>query len=496
MKSFVNDKALDYESPSSPLIFNEISTPHLREKLTLERKEQDPMRFYEVHATLGGGSMGSVSKVKKRKDALGGSARLGFFGSAEGNILSKLFRCFNFGCCDPEEDLDSSEAIRNSKDIFYKAHPSTSSVESKSSNRKENQFSSMIRFAHHDTFYALKSIHLNQARDEILRKELRNEVEILKNLDHPNVVRPVETFDYKNSLYLVLELCSGGDLYTRDPYDERDAARISFSILSAVAYMHQRGVCHRDLKYENIMFLSVRPDADVKIIDFGLSKKYGASGKERMHDQVGTIYSMSPEVLRGNYTNKADIWSCGVITFMLLSSTMPFYGKNQKSVMRRVIAGKYEFRAPKWERISQLAQDFVSLLMRYKAADRPSAEEATQNPWLRKQKKLRTSVETMNAVQASIQNFSNYNTLKKLTLMVVAHKSTSEEIGFLRHMAKKYDINKGGVDLNGFKAALHDYEYTEQEFECIFRGVVRFPPCATAKVIAVTNSSFYHTTGH
>lgn len=240
--------------------------------------------------------------------------------------------------------------------------------------------------------------------------------------------------------------------------------------------MHQQGVCHRDLKYENIMFLSARPDADVKIIDFGLSKKYGATGSERMHDPVGTVYSMSPEVLLGTYTNKVDIWSCGVITFMLLSSTMPFYGRNQKSVMRRVLKGKYEFRAPKWKSVSKLAQDFVSLLMIYQADGRPSAEEAVQNPWLQKQKKLSSfssvkSVETMNAVQASIQRFSNYSTLKKLALMVVAHKSTSEEIGFLRQMAKKYDINKGGVDLNGFKAALLDYEYTDEELMCIFKGV-------------------------
>lgn len=102
-----------------------------------------------------------------------------------------------------------------------------------------------------------------------------------------------------------------GDLYTRDPYDESTSARVSQSIISAVAYMHQRGVCHRDLKYENIMFLSTRPDADVKIIDFGLSKKYGAAESEDMHDTVGTVYSMSPEVLLGTYTNKADIWSCG-----------------------------------------------------------------------------------------------------------------------------------------------------------------------------------------
>lgn len=140
--------------------------------------------------------------------------------------------------------------------------------------------------------------------------------------------------------------------------------------------------------------------------------------------------------------------------------------------------GKYEYRAPKWKKVSQLAKDFVSQLLIFEASDRPAAEEAAQCQWLENEKIFRsynsakTSAENMNAVQASIQNFSAYPTLKKLALMVVAHKSTSEEIGFLRQMAKKYDINKGGVNLNEFKAALQDYNYTDEEIERMFRGVV------------------------
>ena len=156
-------------------------------------------------------------------------------------------------------------------------------------------------------------------------------------MEFQNIVRLVETFEYKYSLYVVLELCSGGDLYSRDPYNECDAARISNSILRAIAYLHQQGISHRDLKYENIMFVSSHPMSDVKLIDFGLSKKYGqvgdsnVEGSGSMHvDTVGTMYSISPEVLRGSYTQQADLWSCGVLIFMLLSSTMPFYGKTNE----------------------------------------------------------------------------------------------------------------------------------------------------------------------
>lgn len=290
-------------------------------------------------------------------------------------------------------------------------------------------------------------------------------------------MRPVETFEYKHSLFLVMELCSGGDLYTRDPYTERDAARISQSILSAVAYMHQEGISHRDLKYENIMFTSPDPNADVKIIDFGLSKKYGMSDEAVMHDAVGTIYSMSPEVLLGTYTNQADVWSCGVLTFMLLSSTMPFYGKHRKQVMKRILKGEFAFKAPKWKSVSKDAKTFVLNLLKYEATDRPTARKAARDPWLRTMHHARRSSisqipETMDQVQASIENFAKYSTLKKLALMVVAHRSTSEEIGFLRRAFRKYDDHKGYVTLEGFKVALGEYMYSDEEIETMFSGIV------------------------
>jgi calcium-dependent protein kinase len=111
-------------------------------------------------------------------------------------------------------------------------------------------------------------------------------VEILRTLDHPHIVKAIETFDYHGQLRLVLELCSGGDLYTRDPYTEQQASGIVQSVLSAVAYLHSRNIVHRDLKFENIMFVSQSLTAEVKLIDFGLSQKY--ADDTHLHDAVGT----------------------------------------------------------------------------------------------------------------------------------------------------------------------------------------------------------------
>lgn len=115
-----------------------------------------------------------------------------------------------------------------------------------------------------------------------------------------------------------MELCSGGDLHARMPYSEQEAARITKQILQAVSYMHDRHVIHRDLKFENILFENMNPEARVKVIDFGLSKRY-STANNILTERVGTLYSMSPETMKGIYTSQADVWSIGVIAYTLLS---------------------------------------------------------------------------------------------------------------------------------------------------------------------------------
>jgi len=139
---------------------------------------------------------------------------------------------------------------------------------SKPENKKQLRHqpsSSMISYGtKKDTCYALKTILLDRCSSVEYRNELKNEVEILKSLDHPNIVRAIETFDYHNRLFIVLELCSGGDLYTRDPYTEEAAARIIFCLAKAISYLHSRGIVHRDLKFENVCFADESPTAEVK----------------------------------------------------------------------------------------------------------------------------------------------------------------------------------------------------------------------------------------
>lgn len=133
----------------------------------------------------------------------------------------------------------------------------------------------------------MKSIQLSRISKEFI-DELRNEIEILRNLDHPNIVKAYEVFDNSHQIYIIMELCSGGDLYAKKPYSEKEAAKIVGKLLSALKHMHAKGIIHRDLKFENIMFENTKPDAEIKLIDFGLSAKFSETNPY-LYEGVGTI---------------------------------------------------------------------------------------------------------------------------------------------------------------------------------------------------------------
>ena len=222
--------------------------------------------------------------------------------------------------------------------------------------------------------YALKTIDLKRV-PEYLTEELKNEIEVLKTLDHPNIIRAYETYEKKKHLSLVMQLCTGGDLNTRKPYTEKQAMKHVRHILRAVSYMHNLELMHRDIKFENILFESTKPDAEIKLIDFGLVKRFCID--KQMSERVGTIYTMAPQVIQGVYSNSADIWSVGVVAFMLLSGTKPFWGKNRESIVKKVMKCKYSFCGPSWKHVSAEAKSFVSSLLQMEPEDRPTAGKFT-----------------------------------------------------------------------------------------------------------------------
>ena len=298
-------------------------------------------------------------------------------------------------------------------------------------------------------------------------------VEILKDLDHPNIVRVFETFLYKKRLFIVLELCSGGDLYSRDPYSEDEAHRIVRSLFRAVAYLHTKGIVHRDLKYENCLFVDKSKQAAVRIIDFGLSQKFAKS--EHLHAAVGTAYTMAPEQIQGSYSEKIDVWALGVMAFMLLSSSLPFYGKDKLYVMKQIMQGRFSLHSKRWSQVSDEAKEFIRCLLVRNPANRPSAEEALNLPWLKtaRANTASFSIDQLDDILTSLKAYASYGTLKRLALMVVAYKSTSEEIGFLRTSFVRFDkSNDGEISFDEFQDAMSEnYTYTEDEMRELFAAI-------------------------
>lgn len=225
----------DMESSESSI--RSTSFPSLESNLMRTHKEKDPFEYYEVMKMLGDGSMGSVCLVKKRESALGGSARKVFVERQKRRKVTSVLPCFSF--CLPG---DSSEETKEGALI---TSPEEDDAISTTSSRSKS--STMVDYAaDYGVSYALKSIILNHAKNRVFVEELQNETAILRTLDHPNICKAIETYNFKNRLYLVLELCSGGDLYSRDPYDELQARHIVHSILDACAFLHKRNITHRD----------------------------------------------------------------------------------------------------------------------------------------------------------------------------------------------------------------------------------------------------------
>jgi len=219
---------------------------------------------------------------------------------------------------------------------------------------------------------------------------LKAEVDILTKCDHPNIVKMHKCYETEKILYLVLELLTGGELFDRiiakGHYSEADARQVSIVLLDSLRYLHAQGVAHRDLKPENILLKDKSDDAAIKITDFGLSKIFFADDNDQeviMKTACGTPGYVAPEVLGHEaYSSQVDMWSTGVIVYILLCGFPPFYGDNDAQMFKRIKAGQYKFLSPYWDPISADAKDFVRNLLIVDPKKRMTAAEALNHRWL------------------------------------------------------------------------------------------------------------------
>ena len=219
-------------------------------------------------------------------------------------------------------------------------------------------------------------------------KKMRREINILIKTDHPNIIKLYEVFETNKYLYLIMEKCNGGELFDKiinnissgKVYSEKIAANLLLQVMSAVDYCHKNGICHRDLKPENILFLNEGNEENnpIKVIDFGLSQ---ILDRDKLTSPVGTAYYVAPEILAGEYNQKCDIWSAGIILCILLTGEPPFNGPNNAIIYHKIKNFEYCF-SEKWKYISNEAKDLVSHMlvpqnMRY------NASEVLAHPWFK-----------------------------------------------------------------------------------------------------------------
>ncbi|XP_066990593.1 calcium/calmodulin-dependent protein kinase type 1 isoform X4 [Macrobrachium rosenbergii] len=213
---------------------------------------------------------------------------------------------------------------------------------------------------------------------------LENEIRVLRRLTHPNIVQLLETFEDKHKVYLVMELVTGGELFDRivekGSYTEKDASDLIRQVLEAVDYMHDQGVVHRDLKPENLLYYSPDEDSKIMISDFGLSKMEDSG---IMATACGTPGYVAPEVLAQKPYGKAvDVWSIGVIAYILLCGYPPFYDENDANLFAQILKGEFEFDSPYWDEISESAKDFIRQLMCVDVEKRYTCKQALGHPWI------------------------------------------------------------------------------------------------------------------
>jgi calcium/calmodulin-dependent protein kinase I len=216
---------------------------------------------------------------------------------------------------------------------------------------------------------------------------VHEEVEIMHRINHPHCVRLFEIFETSKRLYMVMELLTGGELFDRivkkGSFSEKEASEVVRNVTDALKYLHGIGIVHRDLKPENLLFLTPEADSPIKITDFGLAK-YRANNSVDMHTACGTPGYVAPEVLRGEmYTNAVDLWSLGVILYILLCGFPPFYHPRTAELYKIIKKGHYTFPDPYWTDISDSAKDLVTHLLQVDPRERFTAEQVLAHPWVK-----------------------------------------------------------------------------------------------------------------
>lgn len=333
------------------------------------------------------------------------------------------------------------------KFIFERSEKITEYYESESKNLGAGSYGSVSKATR-------KATGQQVAIKKITKKDVKNiprfklEIRIMKILDHPNIIKLYEHFEDHKNIYLVMELCTGGELFDRiiaeNKLSEKHAAIIMRQMLRAINYMHGSNVMHRDLKPENFLFRSKDPveKTDLKIIDFGLSCEFEPG--QMVKTRAGTPYYVAPQVLQGEYDHMCDLWSCGVMLYIILVGYPPFYADKDEDVLKKVSAGAFSFRADDWRDISHDAKDLIKKLLKKNVKDRISAADALEHRWIKDTAPAAPVANISKNLLSNLNRFRSMNRMKKVALQVIAQQIGDDAIKELRDLFTSLDKDGNG----------------------------------------------------
>jgi len=526
---------------------------------TWHREGVEVTDVYEIEGVLGSGLMGEVYKVKRRQEARGThnaktraaaeeasggkkakdkdnkekqimrgmskavSKKIGGTKKEEKNHLAEaaaaadapepklppsphlpkpkgILKAPSRGAPGPKEGAESDD-----DDVSVSSAATDVSLTSSQRKRRKQQGSRTIRFARE---YACKTVSTARVKTGQL-VELLNEIYVMRTLDHPYILRLYEVYQVKRKIWLITEYCSGGDLTARK-MDEPRVAVVLEQVLRAVAYIHRRGILHRDLKLENIMFESGAKDARIRLIDFGLSKTFDRAVEGRK--AIGTAYTLSPEIAKNEnaeYTEKTEMWSIGVIAWILLAGDFPFLKEEKdlsdKDKLEKLLKANYSFGITwRGRGITNSAKEFVRRCLKLKPEDRWTPKDALdflQNTWMsaleeeaekyedkeskrvlgtaagseeQRDRKLSTDMGALGIGTEDIEAFCKAGLLKKTILTTLAHTMDREEVAHLREVFLMADADETGtISLLELKEAFRklDTDIDDETLKRMFHGI-------------------------
>lgn len=310
----------------------------------------------------------------------------------------------------------------------------------------------------HNISRAVKMINKRSLESETSKSQFIAEINILKMLDHPNIVRASEFFEDENRYYIVMEYCEGGELFNEivqhKQFTEYQTAQIVKQVLGCIIYLHGIGVVHRDLKPENLLLEEQYDLLNIKLIDFGVATRIN---KKQITGVIGTPSYVAPEVITGKYNEKCDVWSAGVIMYILLSGFPPFQANTQEQLFEEIKNYNYALNAYGWEYVSSNAKDLIKKIF-LPEKKRISADMALKHDWIVAQ--LRRDGKDLNSVKKVLDKLLDFKGQNKLqeasNLFIITQLMSNKEIKEARDIFRELDSNADGKLsreelINGYK---------------------------------------------